>query len=160
MDSTTGKLQKNATPSNSLSYEDIFEEKRESEETQSETQDRQQHDSHWNGARTGDQGDPRGRRQRFENYTEETTQAERVINKFGGAKRLLAALKAVGFPKNPATVYRWLYPREKGGTGGIIPTKAWPDILTAARIEGIFLTAEDVGPWNTKTARRDRKSVV
>jgi hypothetical protein len=76
------------------------------------------------------------------------SQAERVIAKFGGARRLYAALKEID-PVNcrtPSIIYRWTYPRQKGGTGGVIPTAAWTGILKAARIEGIFLTEDDFFP--------------
>lgn len=73
-------------------------------------------------------------------------QAKRVIDRFGGPRRLARILKAIGRPKDPACIYRWTYPKERGGTGGIIPTSAWNDVLFAARVEGILLTVEDLFP--------------
>lgn len=73
-------------------------------------------------------------------------QATRILAKFGGARRLASALKALGIPRDPATIYKWTYPREKGGTGGLIPTAAWPDVLKAARMEGILISPEDMDP--------------
>lgn len=40
-------------------------------------------------------------------------------------------------------VYRWTYPKEKGGTNGRIPTKHQQKLLDAARAEGIDLAPED-----------------
>ncbi len=75
-----------------------------------------------------------------------STQAERVIRKFGGVRRLASVLKAIGKPKNPASIYRWTYPQYLGGTGGLIPTAAWPDILAAARADGIVISSEEMDP--------------
>lgn len=73
------------------------------------------------------------------------TQAERIIARFGGARRLMHALNRVGRPRNAASIYKWLYPYPKG-RGGLVPTSAWRDIMEAARHEGIVLTAEDITP--------------
>jgi hypothetical protein len=74
------------------------------------------------------------------------TQAGRIFVKFGGAMRLSEILTQIGRPRAYATVFRWDYPKEKGGTGGIIPGSAWPSIMLAARFEGIFLSSEDLDP--------------
>lgn len=74
------------------------------------------------------------------------TQAGRILLKFGGPKRLSEILLAIGRPRTYATVFRWDYPKEKGGTGGWIPGNAWPDIFAAARFEGLILTSEDIDP--------------
>ena len=76
------------------------------------------------------------------------SQAQRIIDKFGGHARLFHALKLVdpeccAFVSN---IYRWTYPRSKYGTGGIVPTRMLPILLKAARIEGILLTPEDLFP--------------
>ena len=68
-------------------------------------------------------------------------QAGRIIEKFGGHKRLAAILEI-----HRATVYRWTWPRERGGTGGVIPTKMVDRVIRAARVEGIFLSASDLFP--------------
>lgn len=72
------------------------------------------------------------------------TQAERVLAKFGGARRLSALLDHLGRSKDPASIYKWTYPKERGGTGGVIPTSAWKDLILAARMEGILLTSDDM----------------
>jgi hypothetical protein len=83
------------------------------------------------------------------------TQADRVLAKFGGPRRLSKLLKALA-ERNPtdpqiqtlvpSSIYRWRYPVEKGGTGGIVPTRAIPLLIQAARMDGIFLDEEDLYP--------------
>lgn len=68
-------------------------------------------------------------------------QAQKIVNKFGGVPRLAAAIG-----KNRTTVNRWLYPKDRGGTNGLIPSQAWPEILAAAKREHIPLTPEDLAP--------------
>ena len=80
------------------------------------------------------------------NRGQKLSQAERVIAKFGGARALSAALASVSTPRDPSVVYKWTYPKERGGTDGRIPTNAWDNILKAARKYGIILTAEDLDP--------------
>ncbi len=48
-----------------------------------------------------------------------SSQASKIIEKFGGARRLASL---IGY--RPSGVYRWMYPKGKGGTGGYIPTSA------------------------------------
>ena len=77
------------------------------------------------------------------------SQAERIIAKFGGPYRLSKAVAALGDPAktlNPASIYRWMYDRSKGGTGGLIPTGSLPLVLEAARFDGIFLSGDDLDP--------------
>lgn len=77
------------------------------------------------------------------------SQAERVIAKFGGPYKLSKAVAALGDPAktlNPASVYRWMYDRKKGGTGGLVPTGSLPVVLEAARFDGIFLSTDDLDP--------------
>lgn len=66
------------------------------------------------------------------------TPAEKIIAKFNGVPSLA---RAIG--KTPAAVYRWTYPRERGGTGGYIPTAQIAKIKDVADLLGIQLTAED-----------------
>lgn len=69
------------------------------------------------------------------------SQAQRIIDKFGGVTTLA---RAIG--RAPSTVNRWLYPRERGGTGGRIPTESVELVARAARQEGLYLSAEDLDP--------------
>lgn len=49
--------------------------------------------------------------------------------------------------------YRWQYPRERKGTGGIIPQRHHPQLLAFARSKGIPLKAEEFLP-PVRTRRR------
>jgi len=72
--------------------------------------------------------------------------AERVIKKFGNAYRMSEATKLLGNPKlyrSPSVIFRWTYPKEKGGTGGNIPSSAIKAVKAAARIAGVLLLPED-----------------
>lgn len=44
--------------------------------------------------------------------------------------------------KHVSRVYRWMYPKERGGTGGFIPNTDAALILQYARENGIDLSAE------------------
>ncbi|SOD41341.1 hypothetical protein [Nitrosovibrio sp. Nv4] len=75
------------------------------------------------------------------------TQADRIIAKFGGARGLARALQALGDThqlRSPAVIYRWTYPKTRGGTGGKIPSSALDAVIRAARLEGILITADDL----------------
>ncbi len=74
------------------------------------------------------------------------TQADRVIAKFGSVPNLARALMAIGSPKTVTSIYRWVYPKEKGGTGGLVPPQAWDSIIKAAHYEGIQITQQDFDP--------------
>ena len=87
----------------------------------------------------------------------ELTQAERIIKKFGGPGRLASILEQIGRSKHRSSIYKWVYPREKGGTGGLVPTAAWPDVFAAARFEGVLITAEDIDP-RPQLIKQKRKS--
>ena len=68
-------------------------------------------------------------------------QAMKIINRFGNARQLAKLIDT-----DPCNVYRWSYPREKGGTDGLIPTRAMGKVMAAARINGVLLTIEDLTP--------------
>lgn len=68
-----------------------------------------------------------------------TTQASRVIKKFGGAYQLAALLKC-----SASTIYKWTYDESRQGTGGHIPGKALRRIVEIARPNGILLTEADL----------------
>jgi hypothetical protein len=90
----------------------------------------------------------------FEVETLEETQSQRIIRKLGGVAHLLKLLEAIGRPKSKSSIYRWGYPKDKNGCGGLIPTSAWPDILAAARLEGIIFTAEDMDPRSSTQVKK------
>jgi hypothetical protein len=74
------------------------------------------------------------------------TQAERVIELFGGVPALGRALKAIGRPRDRGQIHRWKYPKTRGGTGGTIPIKVWPDLFRAAEHLGFSLPPELLDP--------------
>lgn len=82
----------------------------------------------------------------FDEHRIPDTQARRIITKFGGARNLSRCLIASGYKRDPTTVFRWAYEKERGGCGGLIPTGAWPGIMAAARKFGIIITPEDLDP--------------
>lgn len=47
------------------------------------------------------------------------TQARKIIDALGGAQKTAELL---GY--TPATVYRWTYPKSRGGTDGLLPSAA------------------------------------
>ena len=65
--------------------------------------------------------------------------AKSVIKKFGGARKLAKLLGAA-----PSTIYRWTYPYSRNGTKGMIPAERQGDILRAAQMLGIELTAGEL----------------
>lgn len=48
--------------------------------------------------------------------------------------------------KHVSRVYRWMYPKERGGTGGLIPQTDQPAILQYALSRGIDLSPADFFP--------------
>jgi hypothetical protein len=64
--------------------------------------------------------------------------ARTVLAKIGGVE---VASKVTG--KHVSRIYRWTYPREKGGTGGVVPHDDATKLLAHARAKEIDLTADD-----------------
>lgn len=64
--------------------------------------------------------------------------ATSILAKIGGAN---VAAGITG--KHVSRVYRWCYPREKGGTGGVVPHDDATKLLAHAKANGIALSAED-----------------
>lgn len=75
-----------------------------------------------------------------------STQASRVLARFGGAFRLASILREMDESRTVTTLYRWTYPRSKGGTGGLIPGESIPLVLEAARRSGVKITHADWSP--------------
>lgn len=67
--------------------------------------------------------------------------ASSIIERLGGVE---AVAKITG--KHVSRIYRWTYPREKGGTGGLIPQKEIPALITYARRQNIPLEYADFFP--------------
>lgn len=87
------------------------------------------------------------------------TQAYRVIRKFGGAPRLGEILRELGHSIENSTIYRWDYPLEDGGSGGLIPIKWIPLIIKIARMDGIILNNDDLSPIPDKPIRDKHDNV-
>ncbi len=66
------------------------------------------------------------------------TPAARVIEKCGGIE---ATAEMVG--RDRSVVNRWRLPKEKGGTGGIVPAHHQVTLLSEAPKHGIKLTSSD-----------------
>ena len=43
-------------------------------------------------------------------------------------------------------ISRWELPFDEGGCGGFVPPEAWPAVLSAARLDGLVLSSEDLDP--------------
>lgn len=52
--------------------------------------------------------------------------AEHIIEKCGGVNATAAILGV-----SPQAVYRWTYPKERGGTGGLVPAKYQQTLLAS-----------------------------
>ena len=64
--------------------------------------------------------------------------AHKIISKLGGER---AVANVLGL--NESGVYRWSYPRERGGTDGRIPARHIPRLLTHANEVGEVLRLEE-----------------
>jgi hypothetical protein len=80
------------------------------------------------------------------------TIAEKIIRKCGG-HRQVAAWLGLSLPQ----VYRWTYPREKGGAGGLVPARRQAALLAKARQAGIDLRPEDFFAVAATPAARERR---
>mgnify|MGYP001558858584 CR=1 FL=1 len=66
------------------------------------------------------------------------TPADRVIDLLGGP---IATAKASG--RSLMSVYRWTWPRKRGGTGGHVPAEAAQALLRYAKEKNLPLVAAD-----------------
>lgn len=64
--------------------------------------------------------------------------ARSLIETAGGPARVARALGL-----NRSTVARWMYPREEGGTGGLVPAQWQKPLLEFARAERLPLSERD-----------------
>lgn len=67
--------------------------------------------------------------------------ANTIITKFNGLKPLAEVADV-----SVHTVMRWRTPKEKGGTGGVVPHWHIPAILNAAKAKGIDVRLADFSP--------------
>ncbi|MCB1476600.1 MAG: hypothetical protein H6883_07075 [Rhodobiaceae bacterium] len=64
--------------------------------------------------------------------------AKSVIAKLGGVE---AVANVTG--KHVSRIYRWMYPKDRGGTGGFIPQSDYGALLSYARASGIELSPSE-----------------
>jgi hypothetical protein len=64
--------------------------------------------------------------------------AERVIEKCGGVAKTAELIN-----KSPSWVYRWTYPKDKGGTGGTVPQSSQHELLKLAKEGKVTITPAD-----------------
>lgn len=64
--------------------------------------------------------------------------AQAIIDKCGG-HAVVAEICGVHVTR----VYRWTYPRDRGGSAGSVPTRHQAQLLAGARARGIDLRPED-----------------
>lgn len=64
--------------------------------------------------------------------------AHKIITKLGGEK---AVAEQLGLSES--VVYRWAYPRDRRGTGGLIPARHIKPLIEIARARGKRLTLQD-----------------
>lgn len=71
---------------------------------------------------------------------QETSQtiAERVIEKCGGVARTAALIG-----RSESWVYRWTYPKERGGTGGMVPRSAQESLIRLSQKGEVEITPLD-----------------
>jgi hypothetical protein len=67
--------------------------------------------------------------------------ANTIIKKFKGLKPLAEVANV-----QPHTVMRWRMPKEKGGTGGVVPHWHIPAIVEAAKERGLDIRPADFAP--------------
>lgn len=74
----------------------------------------------------------------------EKSPAEIVIEKFGGHAAVAELLKV-----DVSRIYRWTYPRKKGGTDGLVPQKHQAPLMAKAREKQIDLRPADFFPGHS-----------
>lgn len=67
--------------------------------------------------------------------------AQNIIEKFGGPHKLAKLLKL-----HVSRVYRWTYPKSRGGTDGVIPSRHQLKILKIGRKNNIKVNPKDFFP--------------
>ncbi len=67
--------------------------------------------------------------------------ASKIIKALGGADEVATITGA-----HRTRVYKWMRPKEDGGTGGVIPIPHIRKLIDAAKARGITLTGDDFIP--------------
>jgi hypothetical protein len=78
--------------------------------------------------------------------------AEIIISKLGGVDEVA---RAAGV--DVSRVYRWTYPKERGGTDGEVPRRHWQSLIMAAHMRGIELQHDDFFQIPRPTKPRGKK---
>lgn len=73
--------------------------------------------------------------------TEHLDPARSIIARLGGVDAVAQITK-----KSRTRVFRWMYPADRGGTGGLIPQREIPKLLDEAKDRKIKLTPADFMP--------------
>ncbi len=86
--------------------------------------------------------------------------ASSIIKKLGG-EAVVAEITGRAY----TAPYRWQYPRERGGTGGLVPQRHHRTLLDYARAKGIPLKPDDFlsqepSKQRPKVARRGERSAA
>jgi len=74
----------------------------------------------------------------MEQKTNVSPVAKNVIQKSGGVGKIS---QITG--RAESSIYKWTYPKEKGGTGGLIPAEAQAELMAASMRGEVDLCAED-----------------
>jgi transposase len=71
--------------------------------------------------------------------------AHTVIRKFAVNGKLSSGIDLISeiTGSDRTSVYRWMRPKEKGGTGGLVPTKQQPKLLEYAKENRLALATAD-----------------
>jgi hypothetical protein len=64
--------------------------------------------------------------------------AKTIIERLGGVDEVAALTGA-----HRTRVFRWMYPSNRGGTGGVIPQRYFRVLLDHAESNGILMTADE-----------------
>jgi hypothetical protein len=78
--------------------------------------------------------------------------AHSIVARCGGIQTVADWLRL-----NRTSVLRWTHPRDRGGTGGLIPSKHQAKLMRAAGSHGVTLRPEDF--FNTHTTPQASASV-
>ena len=67
--------------------------------------------------------------------------AKRLIDKLGGVRAVAGMLNL-----STQAVHKWTKPKDKGGTGGFIPSHRQVELMVAAKLRGLELHETDFFP--------------
>lgn len=82
-------------------------------------------------------------------------QAERIIQKLGGAHRVALIVNI-----DVSQVYRWTYSKSRGGTDGLIPSRHHQSLINDAMLKGIDLLPLFFDPAPKRKKKRIRSQEI